>query len=76
MFGGGQWGCWLGYWGIGFLVVNFCLQGLEGLFQDLKDDDRKYIKMIHGPSKAPEACVAFSPAHLVSPNHEFKLITL
>ena len=31
----------------------------------LTDADKRYIKLLHSPDRAPEACLAFSPAHLV-----------
>ena len=31
----------------------------------LSESDKRYISLLHAPGKAPDACVAFSPAHLV-----------
>ncbi|KAL5508225.1 hypothetical protein ACEPAH_5844 [Sanghuangporus vaninii] len=32
--------------------------------RQLTDADKRYIKLLHSPDRAPKACIAFSPAHL------------
>ena len=43
------------------------IEGKKGEWSGLTSQDENYIRMFHTPEQASEACINFSPAHLVRP---------